>query len=88
VIVIEGAGMTMRGRGGKGDFFATEAIIDPAVTGVKIGDRLLFFGRTWTVTRVHPDRRYGDLYALRAEDDATTELISANGADGGFEVLA
>ena len=52
-----------------------------------VGTKLLFFGRVWSVIRVHPDRRYGDLYALLAEDGGTTELISANGADGDFEIV-
>jgi hypothetical protein len=54
---------------------------------VTVGTRILYLGRTWTVDRINNHPRWGDFFALTAEDDGSYELISAVGADGNFEVL-
>jgi hypothetical protein len=54
---------------------------------VHVGTRLYYLGRSGTVVRINYHPRWGDFFALSAEDDGAYELISASGADGQFEVL-
>jgi hypothetical protein len=52
-----------------------------------VGTQLRYMGRIWVVDRINYHPRWGDFYALTALDDGAYELISAQGADGNFEVV-
>ena len=60
-------------------------IVSPTL--VYTGCRIRFLGRTWTVDRINYHPRFGDFFALTAEDDGSYELIGARGCDGQYEVL-